>query len=74
MCFNELLRHFIGLLRHVVSEKNVDVDFENIDVELSRKVLIKNVRHFDMSISKMSKKSLILLMGPEVPLELNDKT
>jgi len=74
MCFKELLRHFIGLLRHVVSEKNVDVDFENIDVELSRKVVIKNVRHFDMSISKMSKKSLILLMGPEVPLELNDKT
>jgi ferric iron reductase protein FhuF len=29
---------FVGLLRHVVSDKYVDVDFENVYVELSKKV------------------------------------
>ena len=37
----------IGLLRHVISDKYVDVDFKNVDVELSKKVLRKNARHVD---------------------------
>ena len=47
----------LGLLRHVVSDKYVDVDFENANVELSKKYLSKIVIHVDMYISKMLKKS-----------------
>jgi hypothetical protein len=42
----------LGLLGHVVSDKYVDVDFKNVNVELSKKVVSKNVRHVDMSIFK----------------------
>jgi len=46
----------LALLRHVVSDKYVDVDFENVHVELLKKVVSKNVRHVNLSIAKMSKK------------------
>jgi hypothetical protein len=40
----------LGLSRHVASDKYVDVDFENVDLELSKKVMrlkCHTFRHFD---------------------------